>query len=232
MDGDGAVPDQRSCTADTAPASPTTAISASTQHGPAGLFDLPRFAAPPASDPEDGVARGGIDNHPRRKGAWHGGWRPQMQSGLQKAYLREIELQCSLIARAASRLDRESEASATRSRSGRSSRASSHRPALIVDAAVGRARTTRPASGRTHDKLNSSGFGAPVRLYPYLTSARLRLPSAGEWLDSHLSANLRASPRPEATRRHGVLVFDSTEPAFSNMRREVCPHFRSRKRSR
>jgi hypothetical protein len=34
-----------------------------------------------------------------------------MQSGLQNAYLREIELQCSLIARAASRLDRESEAS-------------------------------------------------------------------------------------------------------------------------
>jgi hypothetical protein len=34
-----------------------------------------------------------------------------MQSGLQNAYLREIDLQCSLIARAASRLDRESEAS-------------------------------------------------------------------------------------------------------------------------
>jgi hypothetical protein len=33
-----------------------------------------------------------------------------MQSGLQNAYLREIDLQCSLIARAASRLDRESEA--------------------------------------------------------------------------------------------------------------------------
>jgi hypothetical protein len=34
-----------------------------------------------------------------------------MQSGLQNAYLREIGLQCSLVARAASRLDRESEAS-------------------------------------------------------------------------------------------------------------------------
>ena len=33
-----------------------------------------------------------------------------MQSGLEIAYLQEIELQCSLIARAASRLDRESEA--------------------------------------------------------------------------------------------------------------------------
>ena len=33
-----------------------------------------------------------------------------MQSGREIAYLREIDLQCSLIARAASRLDRESEA--------------------------------------------------------------------------------------------------------------------------
>lgn len=41
------------------------------------------------------------------------------------------------------------------------------------------------------------------------------------WLDSHLSANLRGSLWPQATRRHGVLVFDSTEPAFSSMRRHA-----------